>query len=203
MTRLLFPDEASRLVYRIGSGGQMLGAAGQPVTLYSDPAGTTFADLRAYDGSATPGAAILNGLVITDGFALLPMFWGPDGVDTVYANPPAGSSLVPVYARTDDRLDTLAGRLTAVEGTASGLGTAAATLVVDNGDGTVSFYTSPPPRALIVDLGDGTLLIATTDYSVVPAVNNGDGTITFPTTVPPLVLVVDNGDGTLSLSLAA
>lgn len=77
---------------------------------------------------------------------------------------------------------------------------ASAVAVVDNGDGTVSFFTAAPPRALVVDVGDGTVLILTTDYSVVLALDNGDGTITFPITVPSLVLVTDNGDGTLSLA---
>lgn len=83
---------------------------------------------------------------------------------------------------------------------AAALRASAMTLVVDNGDGTVSFYTTAPPRALVADLGDGTLLILTTDPSVVPAVDNGDGTVSFPTTVPSLLLVTDNGDGSLSLA---
>lgn len=99
-------------------------------------------------------------------------------------------------ARTNADLVEAAARATALD-TALHASTVA---VVDNGDGTVSFYTAAPPRALVVDVGDGTLMILTTDYSVIPAIDNENGTITFPATVPSLLLVTDNGDGTLSLA---
>lgn len=119
MTRLIFPDEGSRLVYR-AVGSSLLTATGVPATFYSDAAGTILADLRVYDGTNTPGAAVAGSVLTTDAYSRLPLFWGPDSTDTVYAKiagaaaeeesfftPVPSGPIVPVYARTDDRLDAL------------------------------------------------------------------------------------------------
>lgn len=100
MARLMFPDEGSRLVYRVD--GAVLGsAANLAVTLYSDAAGAALADLRTEAGAVVPGSALL-----VDATSRLPIFQGPDGVDTLYARV-SGGPVSPVYARSDDRIDTV------------------------------------------------------------------------------------------------
>lgn len=105
MTRLLFPDEGSRLAYRV-RGSDLRAVADSTATLYSDAAGTILADVRSYDGTLTPGPVIPGSVVTVDAYSRLPLFWGPDAVDTLYAviygGPPA-----PVTARFDERIDAL------------------------------------------------------------------------------------------------
>lgn len=113
MARLLFPDEGSRLVYRV-NGAALAAAPGLAVAFYNEAGATSLADIRAYDGTATPGAVITGSTVAADGFSRIPFFWGPDGVDTIYASTPNGPVSL-VYARTDDRLDALGVRVTAIE----------------------------------------------------------------------------------------
>lgn len=119
MARLIFPDEGSRLVYRVSSVG-LASAAASTAVIYSDAAGTVLADLRAYDGSATPAGAIAGSTLTTDAYSRLPLFWGPDSVDTVYAVI-SGGPVVPVYARTDDRLDALTTNVAASTATVASL----------------------------------------------------------------------------------
>lgn len=104
--RLLFPDEGSRLAYRVYRK-DLRAVADSTATLYTDAAGTILADIRSYDGTQTPGPVIAGSVVTVDAYSRLPLFWGPDGaVDTLYAviygGPPA-----PVIARFDERIDAL------------------------------------------------------------------------------------------------
>lgn len=103
MARLVGPDDASRLAYRIRTGDRaLLDAAGLTTTVYSDAAGTVLADIRTQ-----PGGATIAGSALTIGAdSLIPLFQFPDGVDTVYARV-GGGAPYPLYARTDDRLDLL------------------------------------------------------------------------------------------------
>lgn len=105
MARLLFPDEGSRLAYGV-RGSDLRAVANSTATLYTDPAGTILADIRSYDGTLTPGPVIPGSVVTTDAYSRLPLFWGPDAVDTVYAilsgGPPS-----PVFARFDPRIDQI------------------------------------------------------------------------------------------------
>jgi hypothetical protein len=89
---------------------------------YTDAAATALADLRVYDGSGTPGAVIAGASVTTDAYSRLPLFWGPDGVDTLYAVVSGGPATA-VYARADDRLDVLTAAY-AAEASARGTGDA-------------------------------------------------------------------------------
>lgn len=113
MARLIFPDEGSRLVYRVTGGSGLLGAVGTNVTIYSNAAATVLADLRIYDGTPTPAGPIVGSIIVTDAYSRLPLFWGPDGIDTVYAVVATGGPIDPVYARTDDRIDANAAAIAA------------------------------------------------------------------------------------------
>lgn len=105
MARLVGPDEASRLAYRIrSSDGALLDAVGLLATVYSDAAATTLASIQTHPGGAAISGSQLN--VGTD--SLIPLFKFPDGVDTVYVKVGSGAAY-PLYARTDDRLDALGG----------------------------------------------------------------------------------------------
>lgn len=114
MTRLIFPDEGSRSVYHLGNGGYMASSAGLSAVLYTNAAATVLADVRVYDGTQTPGAAYAGSSVPVDEFSRLPVFWGPDAVDTLYAVV-GGGAPTPVYARTDDRIDANAAAIAALQ----------------------------------------------------------------------------------------
>lgn len=107
MARLVFPDEGSQLVYRI-SGVMLTTAAGATATVYSNSAGTVPASIATHDGTTTPGAVIVGSTLTVNATSRLPLFWGPDSVDTVYVKVDSGP-VTAVYARTDDRLDALIG----------------------------------------------------------------------------------------------
>lgn len=102
MARLIFPDEGSRLTYRmVGSGKPFLSAAGGTARIYADAAGSTLADIQTVQGVTIQGST----LTVTAA-SQLPLFKGPDGADTVWASVDGGP-LAPVYARADDRLDAV------------------------------------------------------------------------------------------------
>lgn len=110
MARLIFPDEGSRLAYRMtGAGKPLLSAATGTVTIYADAAGVVLADIQLTTGEAVPTST----LTVTDA-SQLPLFLGPDGADTVWASVDGGP-LAPVYARSDDRLDALVTGLAGVQ----------------------------------------------------------------------------------------
>ncbi|MEV0726002.1 hypothetical protein AB0I37_24890 [Micromonospora purpureochromogenes] len=101
MARLLGPDAGSRYAY-LASGAP---AASVPAVVYSDAAGTIPADIRAYDGSETPGGTILGSQVTTDADGQLERFWFPDGlVDRVWVSV-NGGPVFPADADNNRRLD--------------------------------------------------------------------------------------------------
>lgn len=99
--RRVFPDNADKLAYR--PGVSLGGAIGAKVTIYADANGTALADIRSY-----PDVSAVSGSQLTvDGNSQLPLFYGPDDQsDTLYARI-EGGSIVPIYARVDDRVDNL------------------------------------------------------------------------------------------------
>jgi hypothetical protein len=105
MARLLGPDANSRLVF-IASGGTLRAAAGRTATVYTDSTGTVLANIAAYDpdNPGTPGSVITGSVLTVDTYSMLPLFWFPDGVDTVYVTV-AGGPLMAVNADYDARLD--------------------------------------------------------------------------------------------------
>lgn len=112
MTRLLGPDEGSRLAYLVRGDTIMQAYRLSPVTIYADAGAAQLADILTYPGGVTVPGSVLE----TDQYGMLPYFQLPDGVDTVYALIPGGQ-LWPVYARFDDRIDAIA-PLTGVVGSA-------------------------------------------------------------------------------------
>lgn len=100
MTRLIGPDEGSRLIIRI-AGTIFTARRNRPVTVYSDAEATTLADIRTLDNALIP-----DSVVHTDTYSMLPLFRFPDGMDTLYVVVDGGPAW-PIYARTDDRLDGL------------------------------------------------------------------------------------------------
>lgn len=114
MARLTGPDEAVRLVYvTTGSNKGKASAQGMSAVLYADAALTTLANVQT-----TLGAAIPESTVIVDAYSKLPLFLFPDGVDTIYTSINGGPP-VPLYARTDDRLDALAAAVAAAQSAAN------------------------------------------------------------------------------------
>lgn len=106
MSRLLFPDEGSRLAYRV-SGTPLRSVANSPVTVYTDDAGTVLADIREYDGTNVPGPVIAGSVVTTDAYSRLPLFWGPEqSVKTLYAII-YGGPVSPVSSRFQPQVDQI------------------------------------------------------------------------------------------------
>jgi hypothetical protein len=99
VSRKVFPDEGSRLAYRL-EGGAFKPAPGAPVVVYSSPAGTTRADIRYHDGTATPGAAVTDSTLVVDAASTVPLFWGPEGADAVWVRV-SGGPLTPVSVRNE------------------------------------------------------------------------------------------------------
>ncbi len=106
MTRRIFPNEENRLVYGYTSADtELTSKAGATVTIYTDSACTTLANILTEAGGAVSGSVLT-----VDSDSRMPRFQGPDGtpfgVDTLYAlvqgNVAPGE---PIYARADDRLD--------------------------------------------------------------------------------------------------
>jgi len=104
VARLVFPDEGSRLAYNVIAGTMRAVDANTVVQVYTDAAGTAPADLLAH--SSYP-SSVVGSTVLIDAYSRLPIFYGPDAVDTLYVRIGSGP-IVPVYARVDDRLDALA-----------------------------------------------------------------------------------------------
>jgi hypothetical protein len=102
VSRLIAPDEGSRLVYLVRTDAIMQAYRSAPVTIYADAGGSQLADILTYPGGQTVPGSVLT----TDRFGMLPYFQLPDGADTVYAMVPGGPDW-PVYASTDPRIDAL------------------------------------------------------------------------------------------------
>jgi hypothetical protein len=119
VSRLTFPDEGSRLVYRT-AGDSLRTATGVVATVYVDAAATTLADIELPDGTPVTGSALT-----VDEYSRLPLFLGPDGVDSVYVVV-SGGPAAPVYARADDRIDSVQATATDALDAADGAAVAAA-----------------------------------------------------------------------------
>jgi len=114
VARLLGPDENTRLAYISTAGSTLRSAAGKSAIIYADSAASTLADILTEAGGAVSGSTLT-----IDAYSRFPLFQFPDGVDTVYAVVNGGPT-VALYARTDDRLDALATRMTAIEAGGAG-----------------------------------------------------------------------------------
>ena len=117
MSRLVGPDESCRTVFLTSgaNAGKAL-AQGMSAPLYADAALTTPADVRSTTDGVIAGSPPT---VIVDAYSQIPLFKYPDGVDTVWTSINGGPA-VPLYARTDDRIDSLAARVADVEAGGSG-----------------------------------------------------------------------------------
>jgi len=115
VARLIGPDEAVRAVYvTSGSDKGKYAAQGMTVPLYADQGLTTGADVLTVGGSPISGSPPT---LTVDAYSRIPLFQFPDGVDTVWTSI-GGGPAVPLYARTDDRIDGLLTRIAALEAAA-------------------------------------------------------------------------------------
>lgn len=104
LARLVFPEDPT--VERAGSPGAVKrNAAGAVATVFASSAGTQLADIQNLDGTPVSGSTL-----IIDAYSRLPLFLGPDGVDTVWISVDRGP-VVALYARVDDRIDAIVARL--------------------------------------------------------------------------------------------
>lgn len=87
MARLLGPDAGTRLALRVISGQPTMGMPGKLVKVYSDEACTTLADIAEYvpETPQTPGPAVAGSELRITRESLVPVFWFPDGVTTLWA----------------------------------------------------------------------------------------------------------------------
>lgn len=110
MARLLGPDVASRLAIRFNRWTDVPESyALRAATIYVDEAATTPADIAAFTPEApgTPGPSIPGASVTLDANSRFPLFWFPDGVDTVWGKIRGTSSVFKLGADVDARLDAL------------------------------------------------------------------------------------------------
>jgi hypothetical protein len=80
---MLGPAGGQRLAYLL-AGNDLVSAAGRTAVVYANPTGSALADIRAYDGTQTPGAVIPGSAVIVDAASRLPRFWYPDNESHVW-----------------------------------------------------------------------------------------------------------------------
>lgn len=81
------------------------GKPGTKVYIYTDILATILADIQDMANGAIAGS-----YVTVDSSSQLPLFQGPNtNVDTLYAKPEGGAAVQVIYARVDDRLDSLEG----------------------------------------------------------------------------------------------
>lgn len=106
MARIIGPDPVSRVAQRFTSARLWEGLPGKTVTVYLDEAGTELASLAAFNpvSPGTPGAAVDGSKVVIGQDSMVPLFWFPDGVDTVYGRTRDGYVLK-LVADQDARLD--------------------------------------------------------------------------------------------------
>jgi hypothetical protein len=175
MARLIGPDEACRVVYLTGGTNAGKAAAqGLTAAIYTDIGLTAAADILT-----EAGAAISNSTITVDAYSRLPLFQFPDGVDTLYTSV-NGGPVTALYARTDDRLDTLQTRVTALEPGGAGEAATAAALTAHAVD-TTSIHGIADTAALLTTSGgtvtggltvQGTLAVTTAATITVGADTN-------------------------------
>lgn len=106
MARLLGPDPSTRRALVFTSGRQVQGLPGKTLTLYTDEAGDDLADVAEYDGTSTPGDALADSEIKIGQDSMVPRFWFPDGVDTLWGQTRDGHTLK-LTADVDARMDTV------------------------------------------------------------------------------------------------
>lgn len=98
MTRRLGPSSGFRTMH-----ANRPQYAGRTATVYIDAAGTTLADLRAFQPSAPsqPGAVSISTFTY-DSTGIVPLLWSPDEVTRCFARTPAGEIVPMDWDRTPD-----------------------------------------------------------------------------------------------------
>jgi hypothetical protein len=160
VAQLLGPDAGSRLVYVL-SGGYIRSAAGRTVTMYTDAAATVLAAINTYDGTGVPAGLIAGSTVTVDSSSLLPRFWFPNGVDTLYAKVNPSGPVTAINADYDARLDAATGGVpsaTVVAETSYGLSSSAGVAAdFSRGDHTHGSPALPTPGAIGAQVADADL----------------------------------------------
>lgn len=104
MARLLFPDDP--YIFRVAAPGSPLySTINDPLVIYLDAGATTLANIQHTDH--TP---VFNSALMLDGTAVIPQFYGPDGVTTLWAKQPGGE-IFPLSADSGPRLDKIENEL--------------------------------------------------------------------------------------------
>ena len=98
----LFPDEGQRLLYTPGvrRGSALTSARGTEVYVYEQAEGGSLADITDEDGDPIAGS-----LLVVDDDSLIPPFYGPLGVTTLWVEVAGSGVRQEVRASSADRLD--------------------------------------------------------------------------------------------------
>ncbi len=107
MARLLGPPASQRLVIGGDWRGSPVTFAGRTATVYTTSAASVLASIAAYDGTETPGSVISGSTLTIGSDGRLPLFWLPDGADTVWVKVYGMSGVWQVNADWDARLDAV------------------------------------------------------------------------------------------------
>lgn len=121
---MLGPDLARRAVSQV-IGNTVYDFSGRTATVYTDANATVLANIATYDplNPTVIGATIANSQVtLSARDSRLPLFWFPDGVDTLYVRVSTLSHVWQITADVDARLDAVG---TVVSGVSAPTGVAA------------------------------------------------------------------------------
>lgn len=109
MTRYLFPDDP--FLFRVSAPGSPLySTINDPLVVYSDAGATSLADIEHVDH--TP---VFQSALMLNGTAIIPNFYGPDGVTDLWAQEPGGN-IFQLTASSGPRLDTIESQLVSIAG---------------------------------------------------------------------------------------
>ena len=95
VSRLLGPDPSTRRAWRQTRGRQVESLADKTLTVFTDEVCMTLASIALFQpgNPTTPGPAIWASQVRIDRESLIPLFWFPEGFDTLWAKTSDGQKL--------------------------------------------------------------------------------------------------------------
>lgn len=100
MARFLFPDDP--FLFRVSSPGSPLySTTSDSLVIYADAGATTLADIQHVDHTT-----VFESALMLDGTAVIPQFYGPDGVTDLWAISPNGE-IFQLTAASGPRLDAI------------------------------------------------------------------------------------------------
>lgn len=109
MARFLFPDDP--FIFRVAAPGSPLySTIDDPLVIYADAGATILADIEHVDHTS-----VFQSALMLDGSAVIPQFYGPDGVTNLWAKQPEGETFQ-LTAASGPRLDSIEAEIIGISG---------------------------------------------------------------------------------------